>query len=119
LYPEGRLYDGPKGARFSLGKIKNGCAKLFAPEQHLVIAEAVEDALLARQQLAETGIAWGAWAMCGPLRPLPMPVGITEVIIVRPHNGEQRAIALAEWLKSIGRAACIMELNRVQRNGAA
>jgi hypothetical protein len=39
-----------------------------------------------------------------------MPVGITEVTIVVPTDGEQRAVALAEWLKSIGRSACLMEL---------
>jgi hypothetical protein len=109
LTSEGQLYAAP--ARFSLGKIKTGRSILWPAQQHLVIAEAVEAALLARQLLAETGIDWGAWALCGPLRPLPMPVGITEVTIVVPPDGEQRAVALAEWLRSIGRSACLMELD--------
>jgi hypothetical protein len=61
LTPRGDLYNGSRGARFSLGKIPNGRAVLFKPHRHLVMGESVEDTLVVRQHLLETGIDWGGW----------------------------------------------------------
>jgi len=57
LNEDGRLYEG-KPCRMSLGGIKNGRAILWPAKQHLIIAEAVEDALVIRQKLGEIGLDW-------------------------------------------------------------
>jgi hypothetical protein len=48
----GRLYEG-KPSRMSLGQIRKGRSILWSHPQRLVIAEAVEDALIARQRLLD------------------------------------------------------------------
>jgi hypothetical protein len=87
LREDGRRYEG-KPCRMSLGQMKNGRSILWRAKQHLIIAEAVEDALVIHQRLAEIGVDWGCM---GALQSAP-----TDAAASRRYR--RRGRDAAQWL---------------------
>jgi DNA primase len=103
----------PGEAKFSLGKIKNGRARLINvfPLERLIIAEGVESALSAHRMIGDSD--WGCWCMCGPFpKEMPLPDTVTEVLLFADNDenncSQSKAAALAEWIQSTGRTVDVL-----------